>query len=110
MGLGEATILTPDFSIGICDRLAGGYVEHLEIKRQVYTGLVLGNVRADVLASDIVRAFGNLGGENTRAIAGKERRLSGGKVVILGGQVRDVQGRHVTSYTEKLELQLRYIE
>lgn len=89
---------TPDFSVDTDDRLAGLDVENLEVKSEVYTGLTLSDILANVLSGNVVWTLGDLRREDTRAVAGEERSLSGAEVIVLCGQVRDVQVRNITSY------------
>lgn len=76
-------MLTPDLSVGGRDRLASVDVQDLELKVKVHTGLSVGHVLADVLSRDIVRAFGDLGAEHARAVAGEDGLLGGVESVVL---------------------------
>lgn len=89
---------TPDLSVDTNDRLAGLNVEDLKVESKVYTGLTLSDILTNVLSGNVVWALGDLRGEDTGAVAGKESGLGRGEVVVLSGQVRDVQVRYITSY------------
>lgn len=65
---------------------------------QVNTGLSVGYILADELSGDVVRAFGDLGAENARAVAGEDGLLGGVESVVLVRQVRGVQSREITDY------------
>lgn len=95
---GELNMLTPDLSVSVCDRLASVDIKNLEFKVQVNTGLSVGDILADELSGDVVRAFGDLGAENTRAVAGEDGLLGGVESVVLARQVRGVQGGEITDY------------
>lgn len=83
-------MLTPDLSVGVGDRLASVDIENLKLKVQVDTGLSVGHILADELSRDVVRAFGDLGAEDTRAIAGEDGLLGGVESVVLARVVRGV--------------------
>lgn len=65
---------------------------------QIHAGLSIGDILPDVLSSDVVWAFGNLWAEYARGVAGEEGLLWGLEGVVLGRQVRGIQGRKVTNY------------
>lgn len=91
-------MLTPDLSVGVGDRLASVDIENLEFKVQVNAGLSVGNILADELSRDVVGAFGDLGAEDARAVAGEDGLLGGVEIVVLTRQVRGVQGGEITDY------------
>lgn len=86
-------MLTPDLSVGVGNRLAGVDIQDLELQVQVNAGLSVGHILTDVLSRDVVRAFGDLGAEHARGVAGKDGLLGGVEGVVLARVVRGVQGR-----------------
>lgn len=91
-------MLTPDLSVGVGDRLASVDIQNLELEMQVNTALSVGHILADELSGDVVRALGDLGAENARAVAGEDGLLGGVESVVLARMVRGVQGREITDY------------
>lgn len=72
------SVAVPDLEIEVRDGLAGVNIDNLVVEKEVDTLLVLGEVFANVLATDIIGSLGDIGGQNARIIASKE----GGSVGI----------------------------
>lgn len=94
----EEELLTPDLGIRPLDGLAGLDVENLELKVQRDTSLVLGHVLADVLAGDVVGSLGDLGAEDTRAVAGEDDVLGGRDGVVRIRKMAAVQGAEIANF------------
>lgn len=90
--------LTPDLSEGACDWLTGVDVQDLKLEVQGHAGLPVGHILTDVLSSDVVRPFGDLGAEHARSVAGEEGLLGGVESVVLRRQVRGIQRREIADY------------
>ena len=78
-------IAVPDVDIYFGDGLAGADIDVLNLKVERDTRLSLSHVLANHLAEDVVRAIGDLWGQDTASVGGKDRGLRG-----LGSKVVDV--------------------
>lgn len=74
---------TPDLKVDVGNGLAGLDIVDLEVEGKIDTGLVLGDVLADILASDVVGAFSNLRAEE--AEVGASEDLGGGSLKSVSG-------------------------
>lgn len=73
----------PDVDGGVRDGLAGLGVDHLEGEGEGDALLVLGDVLAELVRVDVVRAFGGLGGELVTDLGGTGRRAGLGALARL---------------------------
>ncbi len=64
--------LTPDLNIGVGHGLAGVDVKHLDVQVKGNTLLALNNIRADVLASDVVGALCDLRAKKTGRVGAED--------------------------------------
>lgn len=100
--LGNLCELTPDLCEGVRDRFASVDIQNLELEVQIHAGLSIGDILPNELSSDVVWAFGDLRAEHARGVASEEGLLWGFEGVVLGRQVRGVQGGKVTDYSENI--------
>jgi hypothetical protein len=73
-------VAVPELEVDLRNGLAGVDVDDLDVKVQRHSLLVLGNVAADQLALDPVRALSNLRSEDAGVVASEE----GGGVSVSG--------------------------
>lgn len=92
-------VAVPELEVNLGNRLAGVDVDNLDVKVQRHSLLILGNVAADQLALDPVRALSNLGSEDAGVVASEEgSRVSvDGDAGEVGGVGSSEDGVHVTS-------------
>lgn len=84
--------LTPNFSVHVRDRLTSLHVEDLELDVKRNTRLRLNDVRANVLASNVVRPLGDLRAQHAGVVACEESFLISGEGVVGSGQVGAING------------------
>ena len=74
---------TPDLKVDVGDGVAGLNIVDLEVESKINTGLVLGDILADVLARDVIGTLGDLRAEEAEVGAGEE--LGDGSLKSEGG-------------------------
>ena len=92
-------VAVPELEVDLGDGLAGVDVDDLDVKVQRHSLLVLGDVAADQLALDPVRALGSLGSEDAGVVASEEGSgvSVGSDASEIGGVGSGKDGVHVTS-------------
>lgn len=88
-----SAVAVPHVGRHIHDGQARGHVDELHLDVHRDAALALGNVGADILARDVVRADGGLGHEGARVVAAEEGRLGRAEGVVrvrLGLVVADL--------------------
>lgn len=81
-------VAVPHLEVDVGHRLAGVDIDDLVVQDSVDSLLGLADIPSDVLATDIVRALSDVGGQNAGRVGGEEgRRVVVGGVAKVGGVV-----------------------
>lgn len=102
-----SAVAVPHVGRHLRDGQARGHINKLQVDMHGHTGLALGDVRADVLAQDIVGADGRLGDQGAGIIAAEDgclgrrlRIIERGRPVMVDSDIVE-ERRHVTLLVAK---------